>query len=165
MKQLYILLDHNHTLVANSHESPGDMALRIQRERYRRWLVELLKPHYVMIVTGRQARYRAATLQSIQAKTGWLPQAAYFNTNPHLALSAHKGAVLRNFIWPLHGKDKPYLAIESGSLVRAMWQGHGIPAIAAPLRGETWDTLPIPPNLKNQLNPASSPANSHPKTT
>ena len=90
------LLDLNYTLVANSPKR-GDPPIRpfirqIEQEEYRQWLIELLRPHPVILITARPNRYQEVTLARIKDKCGWEPMDAYFaegsgyfgfESNPH----------------------------------------------------------------------------------
>ncbi|MEE4211282.1 MAG: hypothetical protein V2I43_18690, partial [Parvularcula sp.] len=77
-----ILLDLNYTLVANSPKR-GEPPIRpfirqIEQEEYRQWLIELLRPHRVILITARPNRYQEVTLARIKEKCGWEPMDAYF---------------------------------------------------------------------------------------
>ena len=74
-----MLLDLNWTLVENSDQRRSPFAEQIAGERYRGWLVDLVRPHPVILVTARPEAYREATLASLAAKTGWQPLEAVFN--------------------------------------------------------------------------------------
>lgn len=124
------LLDLNYTLVANS-PARGAPAVRpftrqIEAEEYRQWLVELLRPHPVILITARPERYREATLARIQIRTGWQPMEAYFATilgRPPVI----KEYLLRTCIFPRHGSGG-YFALESNPWTRAMYGRYGIAA-------------------------------------
>lgn len=128
-----ILLDHNYTLVANSQDRRRPFTEQIEIERYRPWLLDLIRPHRVILVTARPKQHRAQTLASIQEKTGWQPDEAYFNgemggpARPHL----HKRAVLRHLL--ANGYDVAGLiAIESNPATRKMYHEHGVPCLTIP---------------------------------
>ncbi|MFW5883824.1 MAG: hypothetical protein ACOCVG_05590, partial [Verrucomicrobiota bacterium] len=75
------LLDLNYTLVANSPPR-GERPLRpftrqIEKETYRHWLIDLLQPHEVILITARPSRYKEPTLARIADQTGWQPMDAY----------------------------------------------------------------------------------------
>lgn len=136
---MIILLDLNYTLVENSDERQSPFTKQIALERYRAWLVELLKPHHVILMTARPAMYEAATLASIKAKTGWMPQEAYFNrygVAPPLA----KDRMLKEHVLPKHGQAD-YLAIESNPQTHAMYARHGIRSVKIE-PGDEWPSLP-----------------------
>jgi hypothetical protein len=139
---MIILLDHNYTLVANSHEKRQPFYSQIDIEVYRPWLVKLVKKHHTILITARPARYKEETLKSILDKTGWQPQEAYFNSYG-LPPPDAKETILNQFILP-KAKGKKILAIESNPLTRAMYKKYNIPSIF--IKGDTeWKRLP---NLK-----------------
>ena len=125
------LLDLNYTLVANSPQR-GSAPVRpfirqIEQEQYRQWLVELLRPHRVILITARPKRYHAATVERIAQKTGWRPMDAYFaeiNSRPHMI----KEHLLMTHIFPKYGKEG-FFGLESNPHTRAMYARHGIHAI------------------------------------
>jgi hypothetical protein len=143
-----VLLDLVMTLVENTHDRSkhwhrGQPYTEwIDREEYRMWLVELLRGETVILMTARPERYRAATLQRLQAVTSWLPAEAYFN---ELGLSPPeaKRRVLTNHVYPRHGRPAQtgYLALESNAATRAMYHAEGIAAIAVPTT-TPWTALP-----------------------
>jgi len=138
---MIILLDLNYTLVENSDEKHRPFAKQIEAERYRGWLVELVKPYRVILMTARPAMHKDATLASIHDKTGWLPQEAYFNAyglTPPLA----KERMLNEHVRPNHGHTH-YLAIESNPATRGMYEKYGIRAVKVE-KGQQWKELPIP---------------------
>ena len=137
---MIILLDLNYTLVENSDEKYRPFAKQIEAERYRGWLVELVKPYHVILMTARPTMHEAATLASIHAKTGWLPQEAYFNAyglTPPLA----KERMLNEHVRPNHGHAR-YLAIESNPKTHAMYARYGIRSVKVE-PGDHWRQLPI----------------------
>ena len=127
------LLDLNYTLVANSPKR-GEPPLRpftrqIEQEEYRLWLVELLRPHQVILITARPERYREPTLSRIKERTGWQPMDACFaqiNARPQFI----KKHLLENHIFPKYGEDgSGYFGLESNPHTRAMYAKFGIVAI------------------------------------
>ena len=53
---MIILLDLNYTLVSNNPArgtTPERMEKRLANEQYRQWLVELVRPHTVVLITAR----------------------------------------------------------------------------------------------------------------
>lgn len=127
------LLDLNYTLVGNSPQR-GAPSIRpfinqLEQETYRQWLVELLRPHHVILITARPQRYREPTLERIEALCHWQPQEAYFAeiSNRPPAIKKH---LLLKYIFPRHGEDgTQYLAIESNPITRGMYRHHGIPSV------------------------------------
>ncbi len=127
------LLDLNYTLVGNSPER-GSPSIRpfinqLEQETYRQWLVELLRPHFVILITARPVKYREPTLERIAALCHWQPQEAYFaeiNNRP----PAIKKHLLNTYILPQHGTDgSQYLAIESNPMTQGMYRNHGIKSV------------------------------------
>lgn len=125
------LLDLNYTLVANSPArgaSPIRPFIRqIEQEEYRQWLVEMLRPHRVILITARPERYREATLARIASKTGWKPEDAYF-----AEISARppqiKEHLLKNHIFPKYG-ESGYFGLESNPMTRGMYAKYDISAV------------------------------------
>ncbi len=78
---MIILLDLNYTLVANNPArgtTPERMEKRLANEQYRQWLVELVRPHTVVLITARPETWTIKTLDRIEEQTGWRPQDACF---------------------------------------------------------------------------------------
>jgi hypothetical protein len=48
-------------------------------EIYRQWLVEMLRPHRVILITARPDSWKEQTLARIAELTGWQPMDAYFD--------------------------------------------------------------------------------------
>lgn len=138
---MIILLDLNYTLVANSHEKHKPFTLQIEHETYRDWLVSLVSPYHTILMTARPEQHKQATLDSINSKTGWLPQEAHFNRYfkpPHDA----KRIMLEELVLPKHGKDgKQYLAIESNPRTQTMYAEYGITCVKVD-ENNTWKKLP-----------------------
>lgn len=128
---MIILLDLNYTFVGNSLATGGratPYAQRIGREQYRTDLLELIRGHYVALVTVRDAEYKAMTLDRIRRLCdGWQPEEAYFKTEPTWSPTQWKEHVLTNLMIPRFG-DAPgtYLAIESNEENSAMYVRHGV---------------------------------------
>jgi len=147
-----ILLDYVATLVANGHER-SKYAGRgrpyvewIERERYREWLVELLRATSatVLLVTARSEKYREPTLARMREQLGgWMPQGCYFNTNdvrpPEAKLTACQGLIFPEYGTP--GETR-YLALESNASTRAMYAKIGVHATPVTYSGPTWRALP-----------------------
>ncbi|MEX0331466.1 MAG: hypothetical protein AB3N64_08600 [Puniceicoccaceae bacterium] len=125
------LLDLNYTLVGNSPRR-GDPPIRpfirqIEQEEYRQWLVELLRPHKVILITARPDRYREVTLERIKEKTGWEPVDAYF-AQIQARPPQIKEHLLKTHIFPKYGNNG-YFALESNPYTREMYKGYGIEAV------------------------------------
>lgn len=136
---MIILLDLNYTLVENSEDKYRPFTKQIEAEHYRGWLVELIRPHHVILMTARPAMHKQITLANIRAKTAWLPQEAYFN-DYGLAPPLAKQRMLTEHVLPKHG-GATFLAIESNPNSRAMYARHGIRVVKIE-PGEIWDALP-----------------------
>ena len=125
------LLDLNYTLVDNS-PLRGTPPLRpfirqIEQETYRQWLVELLRPHRVILFTARPEMYREPTLDRIAKLTGWEPMDAFFGeirARPHVV----KEHLLKSRIFPKYGKEG-FFAFESNPLTQGILCRYGIPSV------------------------------------
>ena len=127
---MIILLDLNYTLVANNPArgtTPPRMELRLRDERYRQWLVELVRPHTVVLITARPATWTLKTLDRIEEETGWRPDDACFAPKGWWNPPAIKGHLLKKEVFPIHGKDARYIAIESNPRSREMYARFKIP--------------------------------------
>ena len=136
---MIILLDLNFTLVENSEDKRRPFTKQIEAEQYRGWLVELIRPYHVILMTARPAMHKQITLASIRAKTAWLPQEAYFNVfglTPPIA----KERMLAEHVLPKHG-GATFLAIESNPKTHAMYARYGIRSVKIG-PGKRWDALP-----------------------
>lgn len=125
------LLDLNYTLVANSSPhgtTPDPMTKRMQTEQYRQWLVELLRPHRVILITARPDRWKEATVARIVDLTGWRPMDAYFDDGVTRTPPAIKRHILLDRIFPKYGRGD-YYAIESNPKTRDMYATLGIPSV------------------------------------
>lgn len=136
---MIILLDLNYTLVENSEDKYRPFTKQIEAEQYRGWLVELIRPHHVILMTARPAMHKQITLANIRAKTAWLPQEAHFN-DYGLAPPLAKERMLTEHVLPKHGAAA-FLAIESNPKTHAMYARYGIRSVKIG-PGERWDALP-----------------------
>ncbi len=128
---MIILLDLNYTLVANSpaHGTPPErMEKRLMGERYRQWLVELVRQHTVILISARPDRWLVSTLDRIEEETGWRPQDAWFAPPGWRNPPAIKEHLLKTAVLPIHGDHARYIAIESNPRTRKMFAGFGIPS-------------------------------------
>jgi hypothetical protein len=127
-----ILLDLNYTLVENSAQNRyiKPYQKKIKKERYRKWLVELIDDYYLIIITARPDYQKEATVASLKEKlNNWMPDEIYFqeeNDTPPVA----KEKLLHKYIFPKHGHDRSYLAIESNPKTKEMYQKYNIPSIS-----------------------------------
>jgi hypothetical protein len=127
---MIILLDLNYTLVANNPArgtTPVRMEKRLAGEQYRQWLVELVRPHTVVLITARPESWMPKTLDRIEEQTGWRPQDACFAPQGWWNPPAIKEHLLRKDVFPIHGADSRYLAIESNPRTREMYARFSIP--------------------------------------
>ncbi len=142
--RLIILLDLNYTLVANSELKKSQRAAydqKILSETYREWLIDLVRPHYVILATVRKSRYQVQTLERIRQQTGWQPHEAYFSNQESYDGGVVKRWYLERYIFPQHGRDARYYAIESANSTKRMYTHFGIPAISVNPK-QPWDKLP-----------------------
>ena len=124
-----ILLDLNYTLVANNPArgtTPPRMEARLAAEEYRQWLVELVRPHTVVLISARPETWMLRTLDRIEEKTGWRPDDACFAPKGWWNPPAIKEHLLRKDIFPAHGQHARYIAIESNPRTREMYARFGI---------------------------------------
>jgi len=105
------------------------MEKRLAGERYRQWLVELVRPHTVILISARPDRWLQATLVSIEQKTGWRPVAACFAPQGWWNPPAIKEHLLHKDIIPQWGRDVRYIAIESNPRTREMYARFDIPSL------------------------------------
>jgi hypothetical protein len=113
-------------------------------ERYRDWMVELLRHEYTVIMTARSERWAKPTLSRIYRQTGWRPQEAWFNDTNLSGSEAHriKRHLLQTYVYPIHGRAKSrYLAIESNNRTREMYRRENIRAIDCEREGQ-WEAIP-----------------------
>lgn len=128
---MIFLLDLNYTLVDQTWPQPKLPVRRpfsehIDREEYRKWLVELLRPSAVILITARPEIHRKHTLRHILEKTRWSPMEAFFN-DLKLRPPAFKQSVLVERIFDRWGSNPAgYFAIESNPKTRAMYARNGI---------------------------------------
>ena len=137
---MIILLDLNYTLVANSPRhgtTPPRMEQRLRDERYRQWLVELVRPHPVVLISARPDRWLETTLERIEQETGWRPDAACFAPHGWWNPPVIKEHLLHRDVFPRWGRDSKYLAIESNSRSRDMYAKFSIPSLWVNKRGNS----------------------------
>jgi hypothetical protein len=102
------------------------MEQRLKDERYRQWLVELVRPYPVILISARPDRWLEATLERIEQKTGWRPDATCFAPLGWRNPPAIKEHLLLRDVFPRWGHDSKYLAIESNPRSRDMYAKFGI---------------------------------------
>jgi hypothetical protein len=129
---MIILLDLNYTLVANNAArgtTPERMEKRLASEQYRQWLVELVRPHAVVLITARPVTWLTQTLSRIEEETQWRPQHACFAPRGWWNPPAIKEHLLKKDVFPIHGDDARYMAIESNPRTRDMYAKFSIPCL------------------------------------
>jgi len=134
-RQPIVLLDLNYTFVENQAETAKlggeDFGRRLEFERYRRWLLDVVRDGHVILITARPEKYRGRTLARIDSLLGWKPDEAYFNEQD-LPPAVCKQQVLLTRIFPKYGRPSDgtfYLAVESNPRTAFMYAGYGIPAL------------------------------------
>ena len=130
-----VLLDLNYTFVENQAETAKlggeDFGQRLRFERYRLWLLDLVRNGHVILITARPEKYRERTLARIDSLLGWRPDEAYFNEHD-LPPAVCKQEVLLTRIFPRYGRPADgtrYYAVESNPRTAVMYAGYGIPAL------------------------------------
>lgn len=127
-----ILLDLNYTLVGNSTDIKyiRPYQKKIKAEKYRKWLVELLKDYHVIIITARPDHQKQETIKSFKEKlNSWMPDEMYFqeeNDRPPVA----KEKLLKKYIFPKHKENNKYQAIESNPRTKIMYKKYNIPSVS-----------------------------------
>lgn len=126
-----ILLDLNYTLVGNSVENKmtRPWTRKIRKESYREWLLDLVRDEYVILITARPEYQKDLTLDNIEKVLNWQPQEAYFNEIDQRP-PACKERILSKYIFPKHGEDANYFAIESNPQTKRMYGGYDIPSVS-----------------------------------
>jgi hypothetical protein len=127
---MIILLDLNYTLVSNNPArgtTPERMEKRLANEQYRQWLVELVRPYTVVLITARPETWTIKTLDRIEEQTGWRPQDACFAPKGWWNPPAIKQHFLHKRVFPIHGESARYVAIEYNPRTREMYARFSIP--------------------------------------
>lgn len=127
-----ILLDLNYTLVSNSRENRFTRPYqnKIKNEEYRSWLLDLIKEKYVILITARPDYQKELSLENISRElAGWQPREAYFNELDQRPPSC-KERILNEYIFPKHGKDAHYFALESNPQTKRMYRKYNIPSVS-----------------------------------
>ena len=119
-----VLLDLNYTLVTNSHQKLAPFARQIEREEYSEDLLGYLRSQFVILITARPAKYRDPTLASIERKTGWRPNEAFFN-DQGLPPPASKARHLDGGLLARFGAANLF-GIESNPATRRVYGARGI---------------------------------------
>ncbi len=114
-------------------------------EEYREWMVDLLRPEYVVLVTARNIKWGVPTLSRLWTTQKWLPNEAIFNDTDIKGDNAPKikKTQFLNKIAPRHGTDtQKYFAIESNPRTREMYSSLGIQSFDCERMG-SWENLPF----------------------
>lgn len=143
----FILMDLNVALSANfgDMKNHGFEDFVKNHETYRQWMVDLLRPEYVVLVTARNIKWAMPTLRRIYEMTGWIPNDAMFNDTGIEGSNAPliKQTQLERRIYPRYGDNpKQYYAIDSNTNTREMYRRMGIQAFDCERNG-AWLTLPF----------------------
>lgn len=142
-----ILMDLNVALSSNFKEMRNHNFETFIKEveTFRDWMVDLLRPEYVILITARNIKWGVPTLNRINELTNWIPNEAIFNDTGISGSEAplvKKKQVLEKII-PRHGDDlQKYYAIESNPRTREMYSSIGINAYDCERDG-AWDRLPF----------------------
>ena len=142
-----ILLDLNSTLSSNFREvyDSKSYTYDVSKEKYRLWLVNLIKEHNVILITARDDSYEKRTIDFIKAQTGWLPQKWFFKTKQHRFKKAHEWKEIA--LLSIYGNNIPkdIMALESNAETRKMFNKYGIYAVRVDDEDEyKWSKLPTP---------------------
>jgi hypothetical protein len=105
------------------------MEQRLRDERYRQWLIELVRPHPVVLISARPDHWLETTLERIEQETGWRPQDACFAPRGWFNPPAIKQHLLKKDVFLVHGEHARYIAIESNPRTREMYARFGIPSL------------------------------------
>jgi len=156
-----ILLDLNYTLVSNSRENryTRPYQKKIKNEEYRKWLIDLIRDEYVILITARPEYQKELSLENISRElAGWQPHEAYFNELDQRPPSC-KERILNEYIFPIHGKDAHYFALESNPSTKRMYRKYDIPSISVVHDRQSQDFIKmalndtkIQENLLNNIN-------------
>ena len=142
-----ILMDLNVALSSNFKEMRNHNFETFIKEveTFRDWMVDLLRPEYVILITARNVKWGVPTLNRIHELTDWVPNEAIFNDTGISGSEAplvKKKQVLEKII-PRHGDYlQKYYAIESNPRTREMYSSIGIAAYDCEREG-AWDRLPF----------------------
>lgn len=139
-----ILMDLNVALSENFEEMKKFSFVNFitGHEKFRLWLIDLLKNEYVIVITARDSKWKEATLTRILEQSGWNPQESFFNDTgiPGADAPNIKKALMEKYVLPVHGEKVNYLAIESNANTRRMYKKLGIMAIDC-LREGSWTEI------------------------
>lgn len=144
-----VLMDLNVALSSNFGEmrNYGFHDFVDNHEKYHKWMVELLRPEFVILITARNIKWAIPTLKRIYDETDWQPDKALFNDTgiegqDAPAIKEHQ---MLNRVFKKYGTDTSiYHAIESNANTRAMYSRLGIESVHDCARGKNrWFRLPF----------------------
>lgn len=143
-----VLMDLNVALSSNFQEmrNYGFEDFVKNHEKYRKWMVELLRPEFVILITARNIKWAIPTLKRIADETEWQPDVALFNDTGYDGQDAPmiKHHQLINHVFKNYGDDPSiYHAIESNSSTRSMYRKHGIDVHDCCHGRDRWYKLPF----------------------
>ena len=144
-----VLMDLNVALSSNFNEmrNYGFEDFVNNHECYRKWMVELLRPEFVILITARNIKWAIPTLKRIEEETGWQPDVALFNDTKYdgqdaPAIKEHQmlNHVFKNYC----DEQSIYHAIDSNMNTRAMYRRLGLKSVHDCARGKSrWFKLPF----------------------
>lgn len=114
-------------------------------EEYRSWMVDLLRPEYVILITARDQKWARPTLKRIWDTQRWSPNHAMFNDT---GISGSEAPLVKkkqvlDKVFPTYGDNaKQYFAIESNIRTREMYTSLGINVFDCEREG-SWEKLPF----------------------
>jgi hypothetical protein len=144
-----VLMDLNVALSSNFGEmrNYGFLDFVENHEKYHKWMVELLRPEFVILITARNIKWAIPTLKRISDETDWQPNKALFNDTgiDGQDAPAIKEWQMVNRVFKKYGDDTSiYHAIESNRNTRAMYASLGIESVHDCARGKNrWFRLPF----------------------
>lgn len=148
-RERIVLMDLNVALSSNFSEmrNHGFADFVDNHERYHKWMVELLRPEFVVLITARNIKWAIPTLKRIADETDWQPDVALFNDTgidgqDAPAIKEHQ---MLNRVFKKYGDDTSiYHAIDSNANTRAMYSRLGIESVHDCARGKNrWFRLPF----------------------
>lgn len=142
-----ILMDLNVALSANFKEMRKHNFETFVKEveTYREWMVDLLRPEYVVLITARNIKWGVPTLNRIHQLTNWTPNEALFNDTdiPGSKAPLIKKKQFLDRVVPRHGENLgQYYAIESNPRTREMYSSIGVKVFDCEREG-SWEKLPF----------------------
>jgi len=126
------LLDLYATLCENTRDVGLPWRPNIAVERYRQWLVDLIRQDHVILITWRHQSFGRASLERIASELGgWQPHEHWFRDR-ECGAPEWKHHVMQTHVMPRFGRDaRLYFALESNVMTRGMYEALGIPAVSA----------------------------------